>query len=304
MFSTFYKKRSIGIVRRPSIFVLSMLVPSLFLVLLFNYYPILQSITYSFFKWSGGHKKTFLGLKNYIDLFTSSVFYISLYNQLVILVLRTIFLIVPALLVARLIFGLKTWAKASNFFRLIFVVPVVIPPIVVLLIWQFLLDGEIGLINSFLQAVSLGNLTRAWLGDPKTALGSVIAIGFPWVQGTNMLIFLAGFLAVDESIWDSVTLEGVSSLQRFFYIDIHLILGQLKLNIILTIIQLMQDFVGIMVLTDGGPGTATLVPGLLLYKNAFQYAKMGYANAIGVVLFVVILSLSILNSRIGKESNQ
>lgn len=304
MFASYYKKRSIGIVRRPSFFVLLMLVPGLLLVLIFNYYPIVQSIVYSFYKWSGGTRKTFLGLQNYINLFSSEVFYISLVNQLIILVTRTFFMIVPSLLVARLIFGLKSRPGTSNFFRLIFVIPVVIPPIVVLLIWQFLFDGEIGLLNEFLNILSLNHLTRAWLGDPKTALGSVIAIGFPWIQGTSMLIFLAGFLAIDESIWDSVLLEGVKPLRRLFTIDLPLILGQLKLNIILTIIQLMQDFVGVMILTDGGPGTATMVPGLLLYKNAFSYAKMGYANAIGVVMFIILLGLSILNSKIGKESNQ
>lgn len=281
-----------------------MIIPGLFLVILFNYIPIFQSFMYSFYQWSGGARKTFIGLKNYVDLFSSEVFYISLINQFIILATRTVFMIVPSLLVARLIFGLKSRPGASNFFRQIFVIPVVIPPIVVLLIWQFLFDGEIGLLNELLKALSMGHLTRAWLGDPNTALGSIIAIGFPWIQGTNMLIFLAGFLAIDESIWDSVLLEGVKPLRRLLSIDIPLILGQLKLNIILTIIQLMQDFVGVMILTDGGPGTATMVPGLLLYKNAFAYAKMGYANAIGVVMFIFILGLSILNSKIGKESNQ
>lgn len=304
MFKAYYKKRSIGIVRRPSFFVFSMLIPGLFLVILFNYIPILQSFIYSLYKWSGGSKKTFIGLQNYTELFKSSLFYTSLINQLIILLTRTVFMIVPSLMVARLIFGLKTRPALSNAFRLIFVIPVVIPPIVVLLIWQFLLDGEIGLLNEILKALSLESLTRAWLGDPHTALGSIIAIGFPWIQGTNMLIFLAGFLSIEDSIWDSVLLEGASSLYRFFTIDLPLILGQVKLIVILTIIQLMQDFVGVMILTDGGPGSATIVPGLLLYQNAFSYAKMGYANAIGVVMFIFILSLSILNSKIGKESLQ
>jgi raffinose/stachyose/melibiose transport system permease protein len=304
MFKAYYKKRSIGIVRRPSFLVFAMLIPGVCLVVLFNYIPIIQSFIYSLYKWSGGSKKTFLGLENYLNLFQSSLFYTSLLNQLIVLMTRTFFMIIPSLLVARLIFGLKTRPGWSNAFRLIFVIPVVIPPIVVLLIWQFLLDGEIGLINEVLKMLSLESLTRAWLGDPKTALGSIIAIGFPWVQGTNMLIFLAGFLSIEETIWDSVLLEGVKPLYRFFTIDLPLILGQVKLIIVLTIIQLMEDFVGVMILTDGGPGNATIVPGLLLYKNAFAYAKMGYANAIGVVMFVVILTLSILNSKIGKENLQ
>lgn len=281
--------------------VLAMLLPSLFLMILFNYIPIAQSFVFSFFRWSGGPLRTFLGFENYVNLFTSELFYTAMYNQAIILLFRTVLLVLPPLIVARLIFGLKNRTRLGNFFRMAFVIPIVIPPIVVLLIWQFLYDGQVGLINEILRTLSLGEYARPWLGSPDTALGAIIAIGFPWVEGTNMLIFLAGFLSVDESIWDSVHLDGVKPLQRFFSIDLPLILGQLKLILILTLIKLMQDFVGIMILTRGGPGTSTMVPGLMLYQSAFSYARMGYASAIGVVMFLIILALSILYSRIGKE---
>jgi len=301
MFETYARRKAISLVRRPTALVMAMLFPSLLFVILFNYIPITQSFIFSFYRWSGGPKRTFIGLDNYIRLFSNEVFYSALYNQVIILATRTILLVTPPLIVARLIFGLKTRPGLASLFRMAFVVPIIIPPIVVLLIWQFMYDGQIGLINEILRSISLGEYARGWLGDPKTALGAIIFIGFPWVEGTNMLIFLAGFLSIDDAIWDSTVMDGVGPLTRFFQIDLPLVLGQLKLILVLTLIKLMQDFVGIMILTRGGPGTSTMVPGLLLYQNAFSYAKMGYASAIGVVMFFIILALSILNSRIGKE---
>lgn len=301
MFEAYSRRKAISIVRRPTPLVLVMLIPSLFLVILFNYIPIGQSLFFSLYRWSGGATRTFRGLSNYVDLFSSEVFHVSMYNQLIIVATRTILLVMPPLIVARLIFALKSRPGFANFFRLMFVVPIVIPPIVVLLIWQFMYDGQVGLFNTILRSLSLGQFARGWLGDPRTALGAIIAIGFPWVEGINMLIFLAGFLSVDNGIWDSVLIDGANPTQRFFRIDLPLIVGQLKLVLVLTLIKLMQDFVGIMILTRGGPGTSTMVPGLLLYQNAFSYGRMGYANAIGVVMFFILLSLSILSTRIGRE---
>ncbi len=303
MSPTLQRGHSVPLIRRPHPLVFLMLVPSIAMILIFNYIPIIQSVFYSFFEWSGGAAKTFVGLGNYLSLFRDPLFLKSLVNQGILLVARIFLVLVPPLFVALLIFGLKTRVFASNFFRMLFVVPVVIPPVVILLLWRFIYDGEIGLLNALLDSLGLGNLTRGWLADPDTALGAVIAMGFPWVDGTNMLIFLAGLLAVDSGIWDSLDLEGVKPIRRFFSIEIHLISGQLRLLLVLSTIRLLQDFVGVMILTNGGPGAETLVPALYLYKNAFGYGKMGYANAIGVAMFVIILLLSILNSRFKEDSD-
>jgi raffinose/stachyose/melibiose transport system permease protein len=298
------RKSSVPLIRRPHPLVFFMLLPSLALIIVFNYIPIVQSFYYSFFQWSGGANKVFLGLGNYATLLKDQIFIKSMVNQAYILLFRVAFMVVPPLLVAELIFWLKNRAKLSNIFRMLFVIPVVVPPVVVLLLWQFIYDGEIGFLNALLKTLGRADLVRGWLADPDTALASVIAMGFPWIDGTNVLIFLAGLLAVDMDLWDSVSMDGVKPLKRFFLIDLHLISGQLRLILTLTTIRLMQDFVGVMVLTNGGPGYETTVPGLLLYKNAFSYGKMGYANAIGVVMFILIFSLSVLNNKFkSKEEN-
>ena len=274
------------------------IIPSLALVIIFNYIPILESFYRSLFAWRGGARAIYLGLENYRELLGDSGFGVSVRNMLQLLGFHLIAIVTMPLLVAELIFGIRHKPGLSHGYRLLFVIPMVVPQLVVLLIWSFIYDGEVGLLNAVLRSVGLGHVTRGWLADPGTALYAIMGVGFPWVQGTAVLIYLAGLLAVSEEIWDVTRLDGIKGLRRFFSIDLHLIMGQIKLLVILTIINQTQYFVGILVLTGGGPGYATLVPGLYLYQQAFDHARMGYANAIGVVLFVFLMIVTVLNMTI------
>ena len=271
------------------------IIPSLALVIIFNYIPIIESFWRSLYSWRGGARAIYLGLDNYRELFRDSGFGVSVSNMLQLLAFHLLAIVTMPLLVAELIFGIRHRPGVSHGFRLVFVIPMVVPQLVVLLIWSFIYDGEIGMLNAIMESVGLGAYTRGWLADPSTALYAIMGVGFPWVQGTAVLIYLAGLLAVSEEIWDVTRLDGVKGLRRFFAIDLHLILGQIKLLVILTIINQTQYFVGILVLTGGGPGYATLVPGLYLYQQAFDHARMGYANAIGVVLFFFLMAITVLN---------
>ncbi len=271
------------------------IIPSLALVIIFNYIPIVESFWRSLYAWRGGARAIYLGLDNYRELFRDSGFGVAVSNMLQLLAFHLIAIVTMPLLVAELIFGIRHKPGMSHGFRLVFVIPMVVPQLVVLLIWSFIYDGEIGLLNAIMESIGLGEYTRGWLADPGTALYAIMGVGFPWVQGTAVLIYLAGLLAVSEEIWDVTRLDGVKGLRRFFSIDLHLILGQIKLLVILTIINQTQYFVGILVLTGGGPGYATLVPGLYLYQQAFDHARMGYANAIGVVLFFFLMAITVLN---------
>lgn len=138
-------------------------------------------------------------------------------------------------------------------------------------------------------------MQQPWLGSPKTSLYAVTFMGFPWVGGVTVLIYLAGLQGISDEIIDSSLVDGCSGLRRLFSIDIPLILGQFKLIIVLAVIGGLQGWVAVFVMTAGGPGTASMVPGLWMYNNAFLWNKMGYASAIGMFLFVLILSVTILN---------
>jgi raffinose/stachyose/melibiose transport system permease protein len=138
---------------------------------------------------------------------------------------------------------------------------------------------------------------RSWLGSPATALYAVMFAGFPWVGSINMLIYLAGFQAIPGEVLDASAVDGATGAQRFLRIEVPLILGQIRLILIMVIIDVIRGFGNILIMTDGGPGHATMVPGLVLFKAGTREGRLGYASAIGLVMFVVILGLTLINMR-------
>jgi raffinose/stachyose/melibiose transport system permease protein len=122
-------------------------------------------------------------------------------------------------------------------------------------------------------------------------------VGFPWIAGINFLIYLAGLQGIPTEVMDAAAVDGATGFRRFWLIDLRLIMGQIKLLVILSVVFSLQSFVLILIMTNGGPGYASMVPGLLMYKAAFQDGRFGYACAIGTVLFVVIFALTYINMR-------
>jgi raffinose/stachyose/melibiose transport system permease protein len=173
----------------------------------------------------------------------------------------------------------------------------VIPWIVMIMVWRFIYDPSMGIINSVLRALGLDSLTQIWLADRTLALWCIALFGFPWVAGFNLLIYLAGLDNINEELFDAAAMDGATGLRRMLAVDFPLIMGQIKLILVMTTITQIQNFQDVLLLTNGGPGRATFVPGLVLYRSAFFYNKMGYASAIGVLMFIVILGLTILNMR-------
>jgi raffinose/stachyose/melibiose transport system permease protein len=153
------------------------------------------------------------------------------------------------------------------------------------------------LINETLRGLGLSEWTRGWLSDPETALLAIMMVGFPFVSGFDVLIYYAGLSGIPESVNESAALEGCVGLSKFLRIDIPLVMSQLKLILILTVIHGFQGFEALFVMTKGGPGFKTMVPGLWMYFNAFSFQRMGYACAIGVILFLFIFVLTLLNIR-------
>lgn len=271
--------------------------PTFILLCIFNYYPAFSGLYRSLFDWAVGGQAKFIGLKNFIEILTDTNFQISVINVIKLTIWNVLVpsLIIP-ILVAEMIFNLHS-PRAKYIYRVLVISPMVIPSIVILLIWQFIYDADYGLLNAILKNVGLGYLARSWLGDPNTALYAIMAIGFPWIGGTTVLIYLAGLMNIPSSIFDAALLDGVIGLKRFFNIDLPLITGQIKLCIILSLIGTIQGYGTMLVLTGGGPGVATLVPGLYMYQAAFNFGRMGFASAVGVILFLVILWLTILNMK-------
>jgi len=286
--------------------VLLFLVPTFALLFVFSYYPFLAAFSYAFCQWDGmSETRNFVGFRNFVELFRNQEFLDSTLNIAILLAAAMIKTITVPLLTAELLFALRE-SRMAYAYRVFFVLPMVVPMIVFLLIWQKFYQADYGLINQLLRAVHLGGylerfgldaVKHPWLGDPRTALGALVFMGFPWVSPVAVLIVLAGLLNIPPSLLDAARVDGAGILRRFFMVDVPLILGQVKLLLVLTILGTIQEFQVQFIMTGGGPGTSTMTPGLHMFNYAFRYGQLGYASAVAVVLFVAMLTLTILNLR-------
>ncbi|MHB9034206.1 MAG: carbohydrate ABC transporter permease [Anaerolineae bacterium] len=279
------------------------LIPTFALLLVFSYYPPAFAIYNSFFQWNGFSARLFVGLNNFTQLFADTRFLNSISNLLILLGWGLAIGLSVPLIVAEIIFNLKS-SKASYFYRLMFIVPMVVPGLVSTFLWRFILDPNVGLLNLLLEGVGGPEWRQPWLGGTKTALISFMIMGFPWVGGTSVLIYLAGLQGISNEILDAAQIDGATGITRFLRVDLPLVMGQVKLMLILGVIGGLQAYVGQLVLTNGGPGYATMMPGLVMYQEAFQYNRIGYANAIGLITFLVILFFTYLNMKYVRSSSE
>lgn len=276
------------------------LLPGVILLAIFNYYPPISAFYHAFFRWDGITNPTFVGLDNFRDMFSDPDLSVSIANMFKLVTFSVVVGTFMPILVAELIFNIKN-ERNSYFWRLVFVIQVVIPGIVTILLWQFILDPDVGLLNTLLSFVGLGQYQSAWLGDYHTALYSLMMVGFPYIGGANVLIALAGLQGIPESVLDACRIDGCQGLRRVWSIDVPHLLGQIRFFVIFGIIGGIQNFTLQLVLTSGpggtigGPGTATLVPAADLYAQAFTNDRFGYACAIGLVMFLVIMALTVLS---------
>jgi ABC-type sugar transport system permease subunit len=177
--------------------------------------------------------------------------------------------------------------RAAAVAKYVLVLPIVLPPLVLIEVWAYLLEPSSGLVDRILGAVGLPQPT--WFSDPHLALVGILLVGFPWISNLGFLIFLGGLQNLPRDVLDAGRLDGLSAVRRVFAIDIPLLMPQFRIVVILSGIFAVQNFVPILLLTNGGPGTATMVPGLDMYQSAFQNDQYGYGMAIGTLLFAAML---------------
>lgn len=291
-----HKRPFIQIIR-PYLFLL----PIYVLMITFKYIPFFNAIVESFFKWNGANVNEFIGLKNYIDLFHSKQFGIAIMNCCKVCLANIVIGITMPLLAAELLYAVKS-KKAQYVLRTVLTFPMVVPGVVTILLWKWILAGDTGVLNSFLSTIGLDFLARPWLGSSDTALFSIILIGFPWVSGLNFLLYYGALQSTPGELFEAATIDGANVMQRFFRVDLPMLASQMKLVITLALINGVQVFESIYILTKGGPGTATLVPSVMLYDTAFNFHKYGYSSAIGVVMFILIMIVTVINQKFLKNT--
>lgn len=278
------------------------LLPAVLVITIFKYYPFLTSVYQSFFNWNGANVHLFNAVQNYIDLFLDKSFRSSFVNIIVVCIATVCINLTLPFLAAEIVTNLKSVRK-QNFFKMGFIIPMVVPSMVVILLWKWILAGDYGVLNMLLEAVGLDHLVTPWLATSRTALGSIIAINFPWIAGLPFLLYLAGRQNISEDLYEAAEIEGAGRLKKIIYIDIPLLASQRKLVITYMLIQAFQMFDQPYVLTSGGPGTSTLTPALYIYQRAFNYNQFGYSAAVGVVLFLFVMLVTVINQKFMKDSD-
>ena len=280
-----------------------LILPTLALLLTFNYYPAFSGLYHAFTDWSPGASTEWVGLSNFRFLMEDRFFLSGFRNAAILVVVSVAKTMTLPLLVAEFIFNLRN-RFSQYWFRTLFVVPIVLPAVVEILVWNNIYDPAIGLLNESLKLVGLEEWTRVWYGDSSVALGSIIFIGVPWVNAFALLIFYGGLISISNEIIDASLVDGASTWRRFWSIDLPLLMGQIKLLLILNFINAVQTFELVYLTTGGGPGAATYTPALELYYLAMRMDRMGVASAIGMILFFIILAGTIVNMRFVKSSTE
>ncbi|HNC22747.1 MAG TPA: sugar ABC transporter permease [Opitutaceae bacterium] len=275
--------------------VYAMLLPSLALLAMFEYGPALTALGQSLYDFNLTGTARFTGLGNFLRLGDDPYFWTGLGNMGLITLGGVAKLALP-LLAAELVFWLarESWRQV---YRTLFLLPGVVPGLVTILIWKMIYDPSIGTANELLRAFGLSRWEHAWLAEPSTALAAVIFMGFPWVGLTAFLVFLGGLLHIPASVFESATLDGAGAWARFRRIDFPLLVPQLRLLLVLTVVGSVQEFASVLVMTRGGPGIATYTPALHMFLETTEGARVGYASAIGIVLFLLAVGGSWLINR-------
>lgn len=269
------------------------LVPGLTIYLIFVFYPILETLHTSFYRWDGfSSNRTFIGVENYRNLLGDGQFFKALSHNLIFLIFYCLIPILIGLVLANLL-GRKP-LPGMSFFRTGLFLPQVLSMVVVGVMWRWIYNPAFGPLNLLLKSIGLGTLTRSWLGDFNLALPAVGIIG-SWVQyGFCMVLFVAGIQKIPQVLYEASELDGAGNLQQMIHITLPGLRAEFGVALVTTIIAALRVFDLVFVTTRGGPGDETLVAAFLVYRSAFQQNQIGYAAAVATVLTLVIFFVSFL----------
>jgi len=257
--------------------------------LLWTIYPIGASFYYSLTRYDILRPPKFIGFGNYIEMiFHDELFTLTMGNTLFFVIIGLPASLVTAFMLANL---LNANIRFRPIFRTVFFIPSIVPAVASVMVWLWVYNPRYGLINSFLA--SQGMRAIPWLSSPTLAKPSLVIIQC-WAQGNAILIFLAALQDVPRSLYDAALVDGANWTQRFWHVTIPMCTPAILFILLTGLIGTFQFFALPWLLTGGGPNNATEVYGVYLYRNAFNFFKMGYASALAWLLFIVIVISTIL----------
>ena len=277
-------------------------VPALIAYCAFVIYPLALGVQYSFFRWNGVGPSEWVGFANYVRVFTDPTLLASIGNAFVLIAFFTVIPLSAGLVLATLIRSMKP-GVFSNISQTILFLPQIIPLAAAGIAWSWMY-AQTGAINQVLNAIGLGFLARPWLGDFQTALPAVGLIGSWVLTGLCTVLFLTGIGKIDQSLYEAVRLDGASWWREFITITIPGLRQEIAVLATLTVIAALSSFDIIYTTTLGGPGRATLVPGISIYRIGFTQSEVGLASAFGIVLMILVLACVLPIQRLARVSNR
>lgn len=270
-------------------FILFCILPTLILFVLFTVYPMVNGLYLSFFEWSGASAdKEFVGLKNYVKLLNDPIIPRTIWHDYFLVLTKVIGIMVLATFFAVALTQLRI--KESPFYRVIFFFPNIMSVVVIGILWSFIYNPDLGIVNSGLRAIGLEEWARPWLGDETWALPSLVLPAVWAGIGLFMLMMMGGILNVPKTLYEVAKIDGASEWQQFWRVTVPLIWPQIKNSILYIVITTLNgSFILVQVMTQGGPNNATQVMGSYLYQQAFKQYNFGYGATIGVMILILSL---------------
>jgi raffinose/stachyose/melibiose transport system permease protein len=262
--------------------------PALLVYAFFVMWPLLLTFQYSLFSWDGIGPSTWVGLDNYSKVFTDPELSATIVHAFKLIIF---FSAIPVLLGLAIASTIRQIARSrlALVARTVLFLPQIIPLVAAGIAWSWMLS-DTGLVNQLLDVIGLGGVTRAWLGDFSTALPAVGVIGAWVLLGLCTLLLLAGMTKIDPALYESARLHGAGPVREFIHITVPGLRQEIGVCVTVTVIAALAAFDIIYISTQGGPGNATMVPGLEIYYQAFVEREVGIASALSVVLMVLVLA--------------
>jgi raffinose/stachyose/melibiose transport system permease protein len=280
---------------------LAWVLPAMVLLLVFVYYPIVENLRLSLFSWSAfSVSPTFVGFDNYRTAFGDPIFWTALRNNTVFAVVSLVCQVGVSLALAAVLEEF-VHDRLRGILRTVYFIPAVISITVAGILFSFLYNPRIGLLNRLLDGVGLDGWQHSWLGEPGTAMGSIIAMSQWQSIGYTAILFVVAIQRIPKEFHEAAKVDGAGPVRRFFAVTVPMVREMTTLITILTISGAFLVFNEVMVMTAGGPSNSSQVLGTWLYRNAFLNDDMGYASAIATVIFVITLTIGLVQIAVSRR---
>lgn len=271
-----------------------LIAPSYLIYLIFILIPVMWTVVMSFTDYNLSDAE-FVGIQNYISLFKDSLFIASVKNTLYYCGLAIIPAMVLGLTLAML---LNQGLKGKGFFRTLFYLPNIFSMVAVSMAWLYLYDTTAGLLNKMLRDVGLSAVP--WISSPTMAMISIAIMSVWNMTGYNMILFLSGLQGIPDYLYEAASIDGAAGVRKFIHITIPMLKPTTFFVFVMACINSFQVFGQVLIVTNGGPLNSTTTIAHQIYRNGFEYYKMGYASAQAVVLMGIILIITLINLRYGR----